>query len=278
LWPSPPRDDGSTLLCAIGDTHYNDFKPARREQFITSMVRGAVPDLYIHVGDVTDIGHTLQNDAGKAYLDQLPAPWIAASGNHDVMTQSAATFAAAMGMPGKDFTHDIDHIRLISPAVEAEQTNLTLTAAQLSWMEEQFAALGGRHGYVLHHVPLKNTVLGDTSQVFASTQAHFYTHPDATVRALLAEYPDVKAWISGHTHSPKDTPGLLKVESVGGHTIACINAGSPHYIGLGETYTDPMHVLYLSCYEDRIAVRPRNVGAWAWDTINGKRMTELALS
>ena len=87
--------------------------------------------------------------------------------------------------------------------------------------------------WIACHWPLKDTVLGDAQPLYTSHMQSFYAKPDDRIRALLAKYPNARAWISGHTHSPIDAPGLLtRAKLPRGRKIVTVNCSA--IVGVGK--------------------------------------------
>ena len=56
------------------------------------------------------------------------------------------------------------------------------------------------------------------------------------VRDILARHNNASLFISGHTHSGWEAPGLVLTEQLGNHPVTFINLMSPWYTG---THTGP---------------------------------------
>jgi 3',5'-cyclic AMP phosphodiesterase CpdA len=80
--PSTSAPSGACLL-HVPDLHFGRADPAA-----IGALRAAIeridPDLVIAAGDLTQRARAGQFRAARAFLDALPAPWLAVPGNHDV--------------------------------------------------------------------------------------------------------------------------------------------------------------------------------------------------
>ena len=102
---------------------------------------------------------------------------------------------------------------------------------------------------------------------------HFHAKPDAQIRALLARNPNAKAWISGHTHSPLEAPGLItRAKLPGGRTIVSMNLSAIAGVGKVREQQDPICSLYLTHLPGKIEIRFRDHGARKWKTVRGNRV------
>jgi hypothetical protein len=82
------------------------------------------------------------------------------------------------------------------------------------------------------HWPIYRTVLGDPAKLYTSETRGFHAQPDEAIRSVLAKHKNAKAWLSGHTHSPLEAPGLVtRAKLPGGRSILTVNLGAwvaPH--------------------------------------------------
>jgi 3',5'-cyclic AMP phosphodiesterase CpdA len=88
----PSRRYGSRVTAArvilVSDTHLSPAAPEARANWdaVLDYVNGSVPDMVIHLGDLTLDGARQPGDLeyGRQQLDRLPVPWHAVPGNHDI--------------------------------------------------------------------------------------------------------------------------------------------------------------------------------------------------
>lgn len=115
--------------------------------------------------------------------------------------------------------------------------------------------------------------MGDRAKVFTSDMQGFFARPDAQIRALLSRHPNAKAWISGHTHSPLPSPGLVtRAPLPGGHSIVAINLSAIIYVGNTLEPSDPICSLCLTHLPGKIEIRLRDHRAAAWRILHGRRV------
>lgn len=115
--------------------------------------------------------------------------------------------------------------------------------------------------------------MGDPRTTYTSTMLHFHAKPDMEIRALLARNLNAKAWISGHTHSPLEAPGLItRAKLPHNRTIVSINLSAIVGVGKVRDQHDPICSLYLTHLPGSIEIRFRDHGRRAWRTLHGRRV------
>jgi len=228
---------------------------------------------------MTNDGLVSQDVLALDFLNSLSGKTYTALGNHDIMNdvRTVAAWEAAYGLVSKNYTADLGFVKLIFVGPDNMTGGLiTLSAATLTFLTNELAN-AGKHCFVISHAPPYNTVLGDVTKVYSSTEAAMRVYPDADIRAILNAQPNAKAWIAGHTHSPIDTPGLIKSESVGTRSIISINCSATFYTGRSYENFDPITTLFLTHTGSNLEIRFRNHGAGVWDTVGGSRVVTMPI-
>jgi len=298
--PIPPM---ARTIHVIGDIHLTTsgaFKTRADilKQDLDSPALPA-PAHRVQVGDLVN-DTTVADATAIAYMDSLAASPKAGMprydlivGNHDLWdasfnpSRTAAAWATAYGYASKNRTRDLGWCKLIFIGQDAAgagtgNASCTLSAATLTYLDTELGNTT-QPCLVFCHAPLYNTVqLGPGEANYSSTQAQFSVEgatpgSDADIRAILAAHTTAKAWISGHTHSPLAAPGLMTTVTLGGRSVAVVNAAAVAYVGATNELYDPICTPYLTVYSDRIEVRWRNHGAGAWVNAGGARVTRLAI-
>ena len=216
-----------------------------------------------------------------ALLGRLPGRWVTALGNHDVLgnRRTAAAWARAYGQESQNLCVDLDFVRIV--VVGPNRTEPGKRAGRLSentlaFLDERLGEAAGTDCWIACHWPLFRTVMGDPRRHFTSAMAAFYAKPPDRIRELLLRHRNARAWISGHTHSPMSSPGLIKRKQLGPkRSIATINGSA--LVGVGKTRDprDPLCSLYLTHRRDRIEVRCRDHRAGEWRNIRGEQVVEV---
>ncbi len=70
-------------LVHLSDLHFGRIAPGVLAPLMAQIALIA-PDLVVVSGDLTQRAHRHEFEAARAFLDALPAPWLAVPGNHDV--------------------------------------------------------------------------------------------------------------------------------------------------------------------------------------------------
>ena len=176
----------------------------------------------------------------KRWLGRLPARHHTVLGNHDLMhnNRTPKQWAAVYGYESQNYVVDFPTCGSSRSAPtathEKPERSGTLSANTLKWLFGEdpqrarqdvldrlpLAVPGngeGRHGHALH--------LGHDEVLRQARRCAF--------GALLARYPNAKAWLSGHTHSPIDAPGLVtRAKLPGGKKIVSVNFSA--IVGVGK--------------------------------------------
>ena len=270
-----------TVHC-LGDLHAGAITRVRLEALGRDIEALGPPALHLQVGDATEGGKEHEDKLARAFLDGLPAPWVTALGNHDILhnKRTVADWSRAYGQRSQNFTVDLDFVRLIvigPDRTEPGKRAGRLSSETLSFLARKLAATEG-DCWVVCHWPLLKTVMGDPRLHFTSAMEGFHAKPDRRIRELLAHHRNAKLWLSGHTHSPLSAPGLIKRTRVAPkHSILAVNASALVGVGKRRDPRAPLCSLYLTHRPGRIEVRSRDHRAGAWRNLRGRPVVELAV-
>ncbi len=271
--------DWSRMVHGIGDLHAGGVKRPRVAALLEDAERLSTPAVHLQIGDSTERGRPEEDVLARRWLGRLPGPAHTILGNHDVMhnIRTPAQWAKAYGIASPNYLIDLPFLRIICVAPDRDlppERSGTLSPATLAWLEQRLKRAPGRRDcWIACHWPLYRTVLGDPRKLFTSAMRHFHAKPDAQIRALLARNPNAKAWISGHTHSPLEAPGLItRAKLPGGRTIVSINLSAIAGVGKVREQQDPICSLYLTHLPGKIEIRFRDHGARKWKTVHGNRV------
>lgn len=285
---------GTNVLHLIGDTHFGALTTApytsRYARVKADLDRLPPPEFHLQLGDLTENGGITNTEivTALAWHNSLNAPRLNVVGNHCMYKtgvgvgsppwpfRSADEAAADMGLPAANYVREVangDADLIVLGPDALDTTNVTgcrYDTPALTFLDQALDASTKDVCLIAAHAPLKNTVgFGDSSpyrssdQFFhAASDAGFTT--DAGIRAVLADHPKAKAWISGHTHSVLGSNRLVYGETVGGHTLVNINTSCIAYTGNVREWTDRLVTMRLQIEDDRLDVHFRDHGARQW--------------
>jgi len=117
-------------------------------------------------------------------------------------------FKHALGVPELHYTVTLGRYLLVflSPDVTDGGFLTEISSGQLAWLSDTLQAHPGSPTLIFFHAPLKGT-LDTYSEKINSPQR--VAQPVKTINDVLMANPQVKAWVSGHTHTPPTQPSYL---------------------------------------------------------------------
>ena len=270
-----------TVHC-LGDLHAGGITRARVEAVSRDIASLGPPALHVQVGDTTEGGREHEDALAREFLDELPAGWVTALGNHDILhnDRTAADWARAYGQHSHNFSVELEFVRVIVIGPDRNEPGQhagRLSSATLSFLDRELAG-ADTDCWVVCHWPLLRTVMGDPRLHFTSAMEAFHAKPDPSIREVLARHRRAKLWLSGHTHSPLSAPGLVKRTRLAPkRSIVAINASALVGIGKRRDPRAPLCSLYLTHRPGCIEVRCRDHRAGAWRNLRGRRVLELSV-
>ena len=268
-----------TVHC-LGDLHAGAITRVRMEAVSRDIEQLGPPALHLQVGDATEGGREHEDGLAREFLDDLPAQWVTALGNHDILhnDRTVADWASAYDQSSQNFTVELDFVRVIVIGPDRNEPGRRagrLSGATLSFLERELAGTE-KDCWVVCHWPLLRTVMGDPRLHFTSAMEAFHAKPDAGIRKLLARHRNAKVWLSGHTHSPLSAPGLIKRTRLAPkRSIVAVNASALVGIGKRRDPRAPLCSLYLTHRPGFLEVRSRDHRAGAWRKLRGRQVVEL---
>ena len=208
-------------IALIGDLQY--WMP-EEENLVFKMEQVAKlrPDFAVLMGDFG--GSKMRNPAGyeetKAHMDLIGCPWQPIFGNHDVeystdYCNDFDPFDTCRRVFGKEpyCAIEVNGVLLLCITIERQplDTMRTIHAvyvsdAQFNWAREQLLAHKDMPAILITHAPMAGSGLRCDRPLHC---AALDTYLDQTFNvgrwpALLAEFPQIKAWCSAHYHLGHD--------------------------------------------------------------------------
>lgn len=234
--PEEKREDGPVRVLLLSDPHTQEG----RHSLTAAKFRDALldykalePDLVLVNGDVTDRGLEAEYatffDCVKSVLGaQIPLRFNA--GNHEFYDTEAtdatevARFLKASGQPALYGALKVAGVHFILLSTEMWKDApknpdwAWLSQGQLDWFAQTLAANPDLFTVVLLHQPLQETLIwSHGGNDFAGSGQV------AELKEILAKHPQVRLWLSGHTHQ--------RIEA----EAARVAIGSTRFLGLGST-------------------------------------------
>ena len=231
------------------------------------------PAAHLQLGDSTERGLPEEDVLALRWLGRLPGPAYTVLGNHDIMRnrRRAMAWAKEYGYKSHNYVIDLPFLRIVAVSPDRDhpkERGGMLSKTTIAWLDQRLKHAEGRDCWVACHWPLYKTVMGDSRKVYTSAMQSFYAKPNAQIRAVLARHPNAKAWLSGHTHSPLNAPGLItRAKLPGDRSIVHINCSA--IVGVGKTRDpeDPVCSLYVTQLPGKLEVRFRDHRARAWKPV-----------
>jgi 3',5'-cyclic AMP phosphodiesterase CpdA len=200
-------------LVIVSDSHLSARAPEadRNWSAVTAHTRRARPDLVIHAGDLTLDGMTDPDDLrhGRAGLDQLPVPWLAVPGNHDIgdnaspLTPFAITVNAArrrrwLDLIGTDWwLRDIGGWDLIGLNAQLFGSGLPAEQEQWTWLRAHVAPeRSGRPLVLITHKPID----AGADELAAAPHYRYVPAPARDRLTELLKQRQPRLVLSGHVH------------------------------------------------------------------------------
>jgi calcineurin-like phosphoesterase family protein len=276
------RPDWKRTVHCLGDLHAGAITQVRMEAVSRDIAMLGPPALHLQLGDLTEGGRAHEDVVAREFLDALPARWVTALGNHDILHnhRTVAAWGHAYGQRSQNFTVELDFVRLVVIGPDRNEPGPRagrLSSATLSFLERELDDTD-RDCWVACHWPLLGTVMGDPRRHFTSAMDAFHAKPDPDIRKLLARHPNAKVWISGHTHSPLSAPGLIRRTRLAPRrSIVTVNASALVGTGKRRNPRAPLCSLYLTHRPGFLEVRSRDHRAGTWRNVQGRQVVELAV-
>jgi Calcineurin-like phosphoesterase len=289
---------------AIGDLHYRAINPWQRFHVMRlSLMYHDLHELWgaggpafcVSPGDLVETAAMKDYQIAKAsILSQMERiPFYPGVGNHEfyglngeLPAHMGETFTSVWQKPLRySWTYGavtcimLDHP---DPHTLDDPKKVVLSQETLDFLETTLATHQDGPAVIFLHCPLYNTVLERdeaTHSDFSSLNYFFAPVNSQEVRDILARHKQACLFISGHTHSGWETPGLVKTEQLGGHSVTFVNLMSPWYTGnhtgpslheaqdrldyIADT-PDVIPTFAFRVYEDGVNIRVRDSKSKTW--------------
>jgi len=271
----PFRFDGdASSVFRVGfltDIHIGNASLRERQEAAIARMDSLGLRLLCLMGDIVDNGLEHNYALANRMLAKLDTPLLAITGNHEIFPLTLPldvcldNFRKGMGRPRHYGIRIFDPYLFVFLGIDKRMPHLPktrrdtgLSDEQLDWFAQTLAANPDRPTVVISHAPFEQTV--EDSQ-------HFPLADSARLCEILATAPQVRLWLSGHTHLPdvhhgeslqtmvEPVPGrvFLHVPSVADYYVHVVNGVRQFFRGL------PLESRLLECHPDHIDVQTINI-------------------
>lgn len=278
-------DDGidwSRTIHLIGDTHVGLTSEKRLEAVMADTLAlaeaGGRPILHLQLGDTTDHGTVEQTERAIAWLDRLPGPWQTVMGNHEYASMGEPQWAEAYGKGRSNRVVELGPMTVVIVGPVHEEPGFFhvdfVSEETLVWLDQTLSGIDG-DVVVACHCPLAQTHLGDDAIHFTSRDKFFSLPRTDALLEMMAGHEGVRAWVSGHTHSPSHVEGFVAPVPLGAgeRTLAAVNASAVAYVGRDQDQAGALETVFLTVTDDAVVVRVRDHwnSAWSLESTVGRR-------
>lgn len=279
-----------TQILAVGDIHLDlaerIARSTKARDDLNRMIGSSSLAAVVQLGDQTTYATTDEFNTYYSWRAGITAAgeYGEIPGNHDLIGNNAsggtdiftpsqwAELVRGLEAP-KDVVIDLPGVRLllVSPAQdastgEAHVRRLTLDPATLAWCDARIGETASKC-LLFFHAPLPDTVGPLDGSAFSSYDERWRAHWDTAypISDMIADHPNLIAWVSGHTHSRYFEEDAVKKMTYGDVSIACISASSPAFLNPSLGYVrDSICSALITITDTGVEVRYRDHGAGQW--------------
>ena len=190
-------------LVHLSDLHFGRIAPGVLAP-LAAQIAAIAPDLVLVSGDLTQRAHSHEFQAARAFLDALPAPWLAVPGNHDVpLYDVAQRFLAPLAKYRRHFFDQVEPVYVdddivvlgINTARALTIKDGRINVRQMALIRRRFAELDhihpGRTKIIVSHHPFDLPAPFGRADLVRHAARGMATFADCGVDLLL----------SGHLHA-----------------------------------------------------------------------------
>ena len=207
-----PSSGKPFLIAQISDMHiktrgalsYRVVDTARFLREAIAHIKGLKqqPDVVVATGDLTDFGKPEEYALLREILGELPLPLYMIPGNHDERENMRAAFPDhAYLRQSPDFIqYAIEDLPLRIVALDTVipgESGGILCEKRLGWLATQLRARQNAPTAIIMHHPPFRTLIGHMDNIGLANAA--------SLKAVLANHPQVLAVLCGHLHRPIET-------------------------------------------------------------------------
>jgi len=179
------------------------------------------------LGDIVEKRGTPEEYArAREFVGRIARPKALVAGNHEYMyadeevdgkihwgapelrREKLERFRRELGAPELYYTRQVGGYLLVflSPDATEGKTLTEMSPQQLDWLAATLRAHPKTPTLVFFHAPLMGTLANYAPKINNKDRV---AQPVEAIRRILADNPQVMAWVSGHTHTKPDNPSFL---------------------------------------------------------------------
>ena len=264
---------GPHHLVVLGDLHLPGSNLAVKDKVLQTINTWGDVEAVVAVGDLCEEdGSPREYRAVKSFFAQLAKPLLPVVGNHDFIyswfkkgTKSVRgdaesregrlrNFRETFGLSSVYYSKTVGDYALIFLSTDSPDHLAEISPAQIAWLRQELERHRQRPTIVFFHAPLEGTLDNYNSSV---NTPNFVAQPATTIRALLAEHPQVFLWVSGHTHTPPSRASFASAVNLYDGRVMNI-----HCPDLQEREVVWTNSLFL--YPDRVVVKTFDHAKGVW--------------
>jgi len=271
---SKPRD--YKRIVVISDAHYPSktrTQPARDNIIAHKLLmaedvnKWQDVDLLAFTGDIVQrTGNMWEYQEAKGFTDRFTAPKAFIPGNHAFMFASKLVngkavrasleerkiklerFAKTFGLQKLYYGKELGgyYLVFLSPEIASGKYPTELSKEELAWLKKTLQEHKDMPTICFFHAPLKGSLENYNKNINTD---YYVSHPIEAITKILQDNPQVKLWVSGHTHTKATNKSFAAPVNKVGNVVDIHN---PSW----ESKTIWTNSLYL--YPDKIVVRTYN--------------------
>ena len=226
-------------IVIVSDAHYpsktSELKaPLVRAQKVKQKLRAVQDinnwpdvDLVVFTGDTVEKTGSAQDYLqAKEFVDKFTKPIAMITGNHEfryadtynkkgklkqatpeLRQEKLERFQKTFNVPALYYTvQAAPYLLVFLSADRTDNAFLTgISEEQLKWLDTTLTVYSNQPAIIFFHAPLAGTLLPYSPSI---NTPNFVAQPQAELERILTSHPQVKLWVSGHTHTPPTQPSF----------------------------------------------------------------------
>ena len=204
----------------FSDSHLPGRIMESKEAALQHVIDWPDVDAVVVTGDLTfDTGTDAELNEAWRFFSRVNTPLYTITGNHDVMYTSANAakekqvwnspaermlkverFVKKFNLPGAFYSKRAGEYLLIFLSIDEPNGKYLaeMSEEEIAWLRQELENNRDRKTVIFFHAPLYGTLEGANKYI---NTKHFVAQPQATIDSILRDNPQVRLWVSGHTHT-----------------------------------------------------------------------------